>query len=164
MKYYGKASLASYLKTVMNLLIALGAGVFIFILGRAIINEGINNLDIRKVVTFLLFLAGGISLLAVLYNLRKIIDSLVNVTPFIVENVNSLMNISICCFIVSICYVANFFVNGQYKNFKFIDIDVYGIHTDIEFLIFFFAGCFILILSKVFKQAVEVKEENDFTV
>jgi hypothetical protein len=56
------------------------------------------------------------------------------------------------------------FINKQYVNFTLVAIDNKGIHTDLEFLIFFFAACFIFVLSQVFKQAVEFKEENDLTI
>ena len=75
-----------------------------------------------------------------------------------------LKRISLLCFLISICYAINFVINGQYKNFNIAYVDTSGIHTDIEFLIFFFVGWFILILSQVFKQAVEAKEENEFTI
>jgi hypothetical protein len=164
MKYYGHTSLASFLKVILNALIVLGAAVFLTVLGRAVINEGKELLNVTTIITCILFITGGFSLLAIMYNLRKIITSLIKVTPFIKENIKSLKDIAMYCFIITACYVINFFVNGQYKNFIFVEIDKYGVHTDIEFLIFFFAGCFIMILSEVFKQAVEVKEENDFTI
>ena len=78
--------------------------------------------------------------------------------------VKSLKNIALSCFIITICYLINFFYNNQFKSFRLIEIAPTGIHTDTEFLIFFFAGCFVLILAQIYKQAVEVKEENDFTV
>jgi hypothetical protein len=164
MKYYGKHSLASILKIAMDILLILGPLVFIFVLVLSIHNGEGDFANLRNVFTGLLYITGGSSLLAILYNLRNIIASLINSTPFIMKNVHRLRNIAISCFLVSSSYILNFFVNQQFKNFKFISIDSSGIHTDIEFLIFFFTGCFILILSKVFKQAVEVKEENDFTI
>ena len=91
-------------------------------------------------------------------------NSLVKANPFVWKNVESLKIVATSCFIICACYVLNIFINNQYLNLKLIEIDAKGIHTDIEFIIFFFAGCFTLVLSKVFKQAIEVKEENDFTV
>lgn len=164
MKYYGKSSLSSLLKTVMDVLLVVGPLVFIAVLVSAIKNGEGDFLNVRNVITGLLYIIGGSSLLCILYNLRNIVASLVNSTPFIVKNVRRLNHIAASCFLISACYILNFFVNRQFKNFKFIFIDSSGIHTDIEFLIFFFTGCFILILAKVFKQAIEAKEENDFTI
>jgi hypothetical protein len=164
MKYYGKHSLASVLKVAMDTLLILGPIIFLFVLVMSIINGEGNFVNLKNIFTALLYILGGTSLLAILFNLRNIVASLILSTPFIIKNVHRLRNIAVSCFLVSACYIINFFVNQQFKDFKFIFIDSSGIHTDIEFLIFFFTGCFILILSKVFKQAVEVKEEHDFTI
>ena len=126
--------------------------------------KGINMEPSRFIITYILFSIGGISIILILCNLRKVVRSLINITPFVKANVLCLKRISLLSFVISICYALNFVINGQYKNFNIAYIDSSGIHTDIEFLIFFFAGCFILILSEVFKQAVEVKEENEFTI
>ncbi|MDP4091180.1 MAG: DUF2975 domain-containing protein [Bacillota bacterium] len=164
MKYYGKSSLSSVLKTVMDILLIIGPLVFIAVLVLSIKNGEGDFLNFKNVLTFLLYITGGSSLLSILYNLRNIITSLVDSTPFITRNVNRLNRIAVSCFLITACYVLDFLVNQEFKDFKFIFIDSSGIHTDIEFLIFFFTGCFILILSKVFKQAIEAKEENDFTI
>ncbi|MCB2358185.1 DUF2975 domain-containing protein [Clostridium estertheticum] len=164
MKYYGKTSLSSLLKLMLDVLIITGFIVYLFILRKALIIEQTNLFNPKNIVTCALFVLGGFALLCIMYYLRCIINSLVEMTPFIWKNVKSLRNVAISCFTVSGCYVVNFFINNQFLNFKLIEIDASGIHTDIEFIIFFFAGCFTLILSKVFKQAIEVKEENDLTI
>ena len=140
MKHYGHASLAAVLKIVLNVLIAVGAILFVFILINAFTNEELKRFSYQIIVTCILFLIGGMSLLSIMYYLRRIIDSLIKVTPFIWDNVRSLKRIAAACYIVAVCYFINFFVNGQYRDFKFVTIDVKGVHTDIEFLIFFFAG------------------------
>ena len=164
MKYYGKTSLSSLLKVMLDGLIVIGFIVYLLILRRTLLVQQVNLLNFKNIITCILFVLGGFSLLCIMYYLRCIMNSLVKVTPFVWENVESLKIVAISCFIISGCYLLNFFINNQYINFRLIEIDTKGIHTDIEFLIFFFAGCFTLILSKVFKQAIEVKEENDFTI
>ena len=164
MKFYGKTSLSSLLKLMLDSLIVIGFIVYLLILRKALVTEEVNLLNFKNIITCILFVSGGFALLCIMYYLRCIMNSLVKATPFIGRNVESLKGVATSCFVISICYVFNFFINGQYLNFKLIEIDAKGIHTDIEFIIFFFAGCFTLVLSKVFKQAIEVKEENDFTV
>jgi len=164
MKYYGKTSLSSLLKLMLDILIITGFIVYLFILIKTLRIEQINLLNPKNIITCTLFVLGGFALLCIMYYLKCIMNSLVKATPFIWENVKSLRNVAIACFTVSACYVLNFFINNQFMNFKLIEIDANGIHTDIEFIIFFFAGCFTAILSKVFKQAIEVKEENDLTI
>ncbi|MBZ9688775.1 DUF2975 domain-containing protein [Clostridium estertheticum] len=164
MKYYGKMSLASLLKISLDIMIIIGIAVYFIMLKQTLTEKAVDMSSGRFIITCILFIIGGISVILILFNLRKIVNSLINVTPFIRDNVLCLKRISLLCFSVSVCYALNFFINGQYKNYNFAYVDSSGIHTDIEFLIFFFAGWFILILSQVFKQAVEVKEENEFTI
>ncbi|MGH4118499.1 DUF2975 domain-containing protein [Clostridium sp.] len=164
MKYYGKMSLASLLKISLDIMIITGIVICFLMSKQTLMEKGVDMTEGRFIITNILFILGSTSIILILFNLRKIVNSLIKVTPFIKDNVLCLKNISLLCFIIAICYTLNFFINGQYKNFNIAYIDSSGIHTDIEFLIFFFVGCFILILSQVFKQAVEVKEENEFTI
>ena len=164
MKYYGKVSLASFLKISLDIMIVIGIVIY-FILSKGMLMEkAVDMAWARYIITYILFSIGGFSVILILFRLKKVVSSLINVTPFIRDNVVSLKRISLLSFVISICYALNFIINGQYKSFSIAYIDSSGIHTDIEFLIFFFAGWFILILSQVFKQAVEVKEENEFTI
>ncbi|MFT5873590.1 MAG: hypothetical protein ACI8WT_002537 [Clostridium sp.] len=164
MKYYGEKSLASLLKISLDIMIITGIVIYFIMSKQTFAEKAANMLWGRFIVTYILFTIGGISVILILLNLRQIVDSLINLTPFIKHNVLCLKRISFLCFSVSICYATDFLINGQYKNFNIAYIDASGIHTDIEFLIFFFVGWFILILSQIFKQAVEVKEENEFTI
>jgi hypothetical protein len=157
------STIPQFLKISLNIMIGLGVLIFLWAAFRGF--SGIIHLKSPNVVvTFVLFMTGGSSLLGMLYYLRRIIGSLMKKTPFTWSNVKSLKMISILSLIISICYIVNIFINKQYIDFTIVDIDKNGIHTDLEFLIFFFAACFIFVLSQVFKQAVEFKEENDLTI
>lgn len=158
-----KMSLPIVLKLVLDVLILGGIILYIYSVGSSIKNTA-NLWEIKVIITYLLCFAGGISIFGILFKLREIIKSLIKRTPFILSNVRSLKLISIFCFIIAGTYIINFFVNGQYRAFEFIAIDLSGVHTDFEFIIFLFAGCFIFVLSQVFKQAIEYKEENDLTI
>lgn len=164
MKYYGKSSLSNYLKIILDSLLLIGVVMFVVISKNTLFSNNLAVSTPRKIFIYSLFLVGSIALICIVNNLRKIVKSLVNVTPFVRENVTRLRNISIECFIITACYLLNLIMNPLYGDFQLIYIDSRGIHTDMEFFIFFFAGCFILVLSKVFQQAVETKEENDFTI
>lgn len=164
MKYYGEKSLASVLKFILNFLLVIGICMFIYISKNVISSNDLQIGFLRKMTIYGLFLIGSISLILIVYNLKKIVNSLVEVNPFIRENVKSLKMIATECFIITGCYLINFFINPKYGDFNLITVDMKGIHTDMECFIFLFAGCFIFILSKVFEQAVEVKEENDLTI
>jgi hypothetical protein len=154
---------SKFLKVSLNIMIPLGIFVFLWAVFTSF--SGLLHLiSLKLVITFILFATGGISLIGMLIYLRIIIGSLIKKTPFTWRNVKSLRMIASLSLVISICYGANLFINRQYINFTIVSIDMNGIHTDLEFLIFFFAACFIYVLSQVFKQAVEFKEENDLTI
>jgi hypothetical protein len=160
MKENKYSAMGKYLIIALNVLITFGVLACIEI----IISTCLKEINTKVVVNCLLFFIGTSSLVFILYSLKRILKSVIKEGPFNMSNVKSLKNIAISCFIITICYLVNFFYNNQFTSFALIDIDTKGIHTDTEFLIFFFAGLFVLILAQIYKQAVEVKEENDFTI
>lgn len=164
MKYYGKRSLSSFLKIVLDIMLIIGAVLFILISRNTLLTALPREHSTLLIFVYILFVIGSMSLIFIVYNLRKMVNTLVTRDPFVRQNVRSLRNIWIGSFIISICYFINFFINPDYQEFQMIYIDAKGIHTDLEFFIFLFAGLFILILEKVFKAAVEYKEDNDLTI
>jgi hypothetical protein len=164
MKENNYNSMASFLIITLNFLIVLGSIACVaLITGTLFIGVPENN-SAKFILNCVLFITGTACLVFILYNLKRILKSVISEGPFNMSNVKSLRNIAKNCFAITVCYLINFFYNNQFSSFSLIKIDAKGIHTDMEFLIFFFAGCFVLILAQIYKQAVEVKEENDFTV
>lgn len=164
MKLYGKMSLATALKLVLSLLLVTGMGVFFYIFYRVVNSEYFWAYMPQGALLLGFYITGGLALGHILYRFLRITNTLIDSNPFTPDNVKSLRWIAYDCFIVSACYIINFLINPAYGHFEILTIDIKGIHTDVEYLIFLFAGCFILILSKVFEQAVAFKEENDLTV
>jgi hypothetical protein len=95
--------------------------------------------------------ASGLLALAVLYELRRIFDSCVANTPFIMRNVTSLKRIGISAFIIGIIFTtkAIFF-------FTFL--------TLIVIFVFALASLFCFVLADVFEEAIHYKNENDLTI
>lgn len=157
-------SMSKFMIIVLDILIVFGILISASLVVRKLTANGNGAFDRSDIVNFILFFVGTYSLLFILYSLRKILKSVINKGPFNMSIVKNLKNIAVSCYVITVCYLINFFYNDQFKDFNLIDIGKKGIETDMEFLIFFFAGCFVLILAQIYKQAVEVKEENDFTV
>lgn len=157
-------SMSKFMIDVLNVLIVFGVVTCITLIVSTIVPNDMVESKGKDIVNCVLFFSGTSALIFILYSLRKILKSVIKKGPFNMSIVKNLKNIAVSCFFVTICYLINFFYNNQFKSFKLIDIGPKGIETDMEFLIFFFAGCFVLILAQIYKQAVEVKEENDFTV
>ena len=164
MRAYGNKSLSYVLYGVLDIIFIIGIFIIFSISKEKIIDGNINIHSYKEVITYVLFIIGSISLLSIVINLRSIVKTLININPFIKDNVKNLELISYKCFSISGCYIINFLINCDYSKFRLIYIDSIGVHTDLDFFIFLLVGVFIFILSKVFKQAVEVKEENDFTI
>ena len=156
--------MAQFMKVVLTLLIIFGGILSCYIVVATIFSEKQINKDLNLFFNCLLFMIGSFSLLVILYNLKKILDSVIKVTPFIMSNVICLNRIAKCCFIISITYFLNLIFNVQYSKLSLISLNFVGVDIHPEFIMFFFAGCFILVLAQVYKQAIEVKEENDFTI
>lgn len=164
MKYYGKKSFASMLKLMLNVTLVIGALAAALIMYSTIM-KGQQDIGTANRVLIVCLLIIGIScVFLIVIDLRRVIGSLVNSNPFIPANVRALKRVAIECFIIAATYIMNLIFNSNLKEFQFIYVDSKGIHTDMEFFIFIFAGCFIAILSKVFEQAVQYKEENDLVI
>ena len=72
MKYYGKTSLSSLLKFMLDGLIIIGFIVYLLILRKALVTEQVNLLNFKNVITCILFVLGGFALLCIMYYLRCI--------------------------------------------------------------------------------------------
>ena len=113
----------------------------------------IHKLTNQYLYVFMLLLLyiTGLFALMIIYEIRKIFKTLNRQNPFMMDNVKSLRRIAFASFSISLLYILKI-------------IFFYTILTIIIVLIFIIAGCFAIIFSEVFKQAVAVKEENDFTI
>lgn len=154
MKIIGEKSLASFVKILLDLIFIGGIGILCSLpvsvrwyLGYT---YGSSN---ERVYYFLVGLLAvtGVFALGIVREIRKIFKSLDGKDPFIMENVKSLNRMGLFSFgtaflyAVKICLLNSFF-------------------TIVILMIFIIAGFFSIILAEVFRQAVEVKMENDYTI
>jgi hypothetical protein len=93
----------------------------------------------------------GIMAIYILWELRRIFKSIVNTSPFNLQNVSILRRISMAAFIISAAFIAKCFF-------------WFTLATVIIVIIFAIAALFCLVLADVFTQAVRYKEEVDLTV
>ena len=103
------------------------------------------------VFMLILLYSTGFLALVIIYEIRKVFNTLNRQNPFMMDNVKSLKRIAQASFIISFLYI-----------FKIIFFNT--ILTIIIVMIFIIAGLFAIIFAEVFRQAVIVKEENDFTI
>lgn len=164
MEIKNEKSLSKILSVILNITIILGIILTGILVYDTFIKRGIEDVIISKGIIISLLVIGISSLFYVVFMLKGIIKTLVKGDPFVRSNAVAFKKISVACLIISACYLINFFINSNFKQFKFIYVDNMGIHTDMEIFIFLFAAAFIYILAKVFDKAVSFKEENDLTI
>ena len=153
MKITGESSISKYIKIALISVFIFGCGVVLFL--PIIVKYYIEflRLDLLEYyfscLTLLYF--SGIPMLVIVYEFILIFGSLAKNTPFIMENAKHLKIASICSGIICIEYVFGIYV------FK-------SIFALVIVGIFLIAYLGLYILSELFKQAVEFKEENDLTI
>ncbi len=89
--------------------------------------------------------------LIMVYELRKIFNNINNNEPFEKQNAKSLKTIAVMGLLISAAYIIKIFF-----YISFLTIVIAAV-----FLLFGLTG---LVFSELFRQAVEVKEENDLTI
>ena len=107
---------------------------------------------------FLLFC--GVCTAVILWQGRRVLGTVLKGTPFCLENAKSLLGSAVLCFLISgaalvrviwrICYAQSIAPLFSY-NTLFVPL-------------FFLAGLLCLVISALFRQAAEMKAENDLTI
>lgn len=100
----------------------------------------------------------GVLSLFILFQLRKIVKSVLCKNPFTKENVKRFKNIGKGMIFIS---VFNLFFNNH-TGLRFVDLGFLTITP--ELLVFILLALVALILSEVFEEAIKIKNENDFTI
>ncbi|AOT69390.1 DUF2975 domain-containing protein [Geosporobacter ferrireducens] len=154
MKIIGEKSLASAVKILLDLIFLSGIGILLSlpVSVRWYLAHVHGSRDERMYYFLLGLLAiTGILALGIVREIRRIFNTLNGKDPFIIENVKSLKHMGIFSFAIAFCYGTKiFFLNSFF--------------TIIILMIFVIAGFFSIILAEVFRKAVEVKVENDYTI
>ena len=109
--------------------------------------------DFREHYYFMLIILfiSGMCGIIIVYQLRKMMKSVVKKDCFIIENIRSLKVMGHTAFVIAVMFVVKVIVLPAPAGFVII-------------LTFFIAGIFSHVLSLVFEEAVRYKEENDLTI
>lgn len=97
------------------------------------------------------FLVSGVCGIMIVYQLRKMIRTVISQDCFVDGNTNSLRMMGKAAFVIAAAFIVKVFVLPTPATFVII-------------LTFFIAGLFSHVLSLVFAEAVQYKEENDLTI
>lgn len=108
----------------------------------------------------LFLLLCGVCTAVILWQVRRVLDTIVKGNPFLKENTVSLNRAAVCCFVISGAALARlvwslcFFRSPKYL----------ATYNTLFIPVFLMAGLLFLVMSALFRQATELKEENDLTI
>lgn len=97
------------------------------------------------------FMAAGVCGLLIVWQLRKMMKTVVEQDCFVEENVKSLKMMGISGFVITGLFILKLFFLVTAATFIII-------------ITFFIAGLFSNVLAYVFSEAIRYKEENDLTI
>lgn len=98
-----------------------------------------------------ILIVSGLCGLLILWELRKMMRTVLEQNCFVYENVTSLKRMGVISFVIAVIYGTKIFIVPTPATF-------------IVVLTFFIAGLFSVVLACVFREAVRYKEENDLTI
>jgi len=164
MKYLGKKSISYFLKLILNLFWGLGLITFSIV----IISYGfsiINNTSLLNIIgTIGMFIVIS-AVLFIIYQLRKVLDTLIDEKPFSLINVRRFRYIGYSILLIGVLvFINDLYFKGLLATLTIYDDGGPGIYTNIDVYIPFVLGIFSLILSEIFRIAYKIYEDNKLTI
>ncbi|MCL2383273.1 MAG: DUF2975 domain-containing protein [Oscillospiraceae bacterium] len=153
MKITGKGSISNFVEILLKIAFVVGIIVFIllpWILGQYLEHITNQSNEFYWAILIILYIT-GLPMLIIVYQFIKMFNTLKKATPFIMENVTYLRRASICSGIISLVYLVGVFVFQSVFILVIIGI-------------FLVAWLGLYILSELFKQAIDFKEENELVI
>lgn len=107
---------------------------------------------------FLLFC--GVCTAVILWQGRRVLDSIIRECTFTLDNARSLRRASVCCFLIAAAALARMLWSfGYYRSL----VSVFS-YNALFIPLFLMGGLLCMVMSALFRQAAELKEENDLTI
>lgn len=154
-KNYNNIEMLLYI--LLNIFLIGGIFVLIFIPGFFI-----KFIHSKNIIRYIIFAEIECFMeLLIIYELKNIMNRIIEAKIFIMKNIRSFSRIGIYTFILGIFYMMGDIIN---KNFHII----YAFNKDgslkLDIFVFIILGCTFLVISQVLKIATNIKNENDFTI
>lgn len=111
-------------------------------------------------VLVLLLLLCGVGTAIILWQAKRVLDTITKGNPFTLDNAGNLKRAAVCCFTISGAALARL-VCGlvYYKNTAPLLT-----YNALFVPLFLMGGLLFMVMSALFRQAAELKEENDLTI
>ena len=103
---------------------------------------------------------GGICTAVILWQGKRVLDTVLAGEPFSMKNAANLRRAAVCCFVTSGAALARLIFSISYNR------TVRPLLTNYARFVpaFFIAGLLCMVVSALFRQAAELKAENDLTI
>lgn len=111
-------------------------------------------------VLVLLLVLCGVCTAIILWQAKRVLDTIIKENPFTHNNAGNLKRAAVCCFIISGAALARTVWGLAYYR----SIAPLLTYNALFVPIFLMGGLLFMVMSALFRQAAELKEENDLTV
>ncbi len=135
-------------------------------IGNSLLNiwlHGLSRVWKNSPYTFMLALflvVCGICTAAILWQGKQVLGTILRGEPFVQNNAKSLKRAAVCCFIISgMALVRLVWGLADYRN-----IGPLLSYNALFVPIFLMGGLLFMVMSALFRQAAELKAENDLTI
>ena len=113
----------------------------------------------KAVLTMFLWVCGTCTAV-ILWQGRRVLDTILTGTPFVMDNAKSLKRAAICCFGISGAALARLIWAFTYYR----SVRPLFTYNALFVPIFLMGGLLFLVMSALFRQAAQIKAENDLTI
>lgn len=155
MKIFGNKGIGNILKILLEVGIIVGI-VFLFMLYWIV-----KWFDLHFDWFVMMIYPCGIVFILLVYQFVGLFNTLKINTPFCKENVKRMKNGMILSFLISIFVILALLITILFYNYYSLQLQVALFFMSI---LFFAIGIALYILSELFREAIEYKEENDLTI
>ena len=112
------------------------------------------------VILTLFLWACGICTAVILWQGRRVLDTILKGSPFAMSNAKSMKTAAVCCFVISGAALARLVWGFVYYQ----SIGPLFTYNALFVPIFLMGGLLFMVMSALFRQAAELKAENDLTI
>ena len=112
------------------------------------------------VVLSLFLLSCGVCTAVILWQGKGVLDTILKGEPFTLRNAHNLKRAAVCCFLISGAALVRLVWGFAYYR----SIGPLFTYNALFVPVFFMAGLLCMVMSALFRQAAELKEDQDLTI
>lgn len=121
---------------------------------------GGKGYDVAVTVVSIFLMFCGVCTAIILWQAKRVLDTILAGEPFSVSNAANLRRAAVCCFLISGAAL----VRTVWGLFYYQSIAPLLTYNALFIPVFLMAGLLCMVVSALFRQAAELKAENDLTI